>query len=221
MTMLRRRIMMKEKSILPIGYTQCKYLKNNGIQYINTKVYPSSKTKIYARWSISSVDGSQYIFGSRDTKTNTITIALSGSISGSTFYCVYKGKTTDISSQIQRNNTDIFCGYVDGNGTSALCCLKNENDGTKIESTIISNTETVNDSPLYLFAFNKSNVQKGCKIYESKIWDHGELMFNGIPALDLNGVPCMYDTVSKKPYYNTGTGEFGYELMDGTYVAPI
>lgn len=31
----------------------------------------------------------------------------------------------------------------------------------------------------------------------------------------------MYDTISKQPFYNAGGGEFGYELMDGTYVAPI
>lgn len=42
-----------------------------------------------------------------------------------------------------------------------------------------------------------------------------------IPALDTNGKPCMYDTIAKQPIYNAGDGEFGYELMDGTYVAPI
>lgn len=42
-----------------------------------------------------------------------------------------------------------------------------------------------------------------------------------VPALDTNGKPCMYDTIAKQPIYNAGDGEFGYELMDGTYVAPI
>lgn len=42
-----------------------------------------------------------------------------------------------------------------------------------------------------------------------------------VPALDTNGKPCMYDTIAKQPIYNAGNGEFGYELMDGTYVAPV
>ena len=35
---------------------------------------------------------------------------------------------------------------------------------------------------------------------------------NLIPALDRNGTPCMYDTVSKQNFYNAGTDEFLYEL---------
>lgn len=31
-----------------------------------------------------------------------------------------------------------------------------------------------------------------------------------IPALDPEGVPCMYDNVRKKPYYNQGGGQFAY-----------
>ena len=45
-----------------------------------------------------------------------------------------------------------------------------------------------------------------------------------------NFIPCcrkydnkigMYDVVGKQFYDNQGTGEFGYEQIDGTYVAPI
>ena len=32
----------------------------------------------------------------------------------------------------------------------------------------------------------------------------------GRACLDKNGKPCMFDTVSKKPFYNQGTGEFLY-----------
>ena len=31
-----------------------------------------------------------------------------------------------------------------------------------------------------------------------------------IPALDPEGVPCMFDSVEKKPYYNQGSGQFTY-----------
>lgn len=29
-----------------------------------------------------------------------------------------------------------------------------------------------------------------------------------VPCLDANGVPCMYDLVEKKTFYNQGTGSF-------------
>lgn len=33
---------------------------------------------------------------------------------------------------------------------------------------------------------------------------------NYVPALDPTGAPCMYDTVSRKTFYNSGTGDFIY-----------
>ena len=38
-----------------------------------------------------------------------------------------------------------------------------------------------------------------------------ELIMNLLPYLDTNGTPCMYDTVSRKTFYNAGTGEFLYK----------
>lgn len=46
------------------------------------------------------------------------------------------------------------------------------------------------------------------------------LNFNLIPALDPQGKPCLYDLVTKQTFYNEGSGEFGYEFPDGSYVAP-
>ena len=43
------------------------------------------------------------------------------------------------------------------------------------------------------------------------------------PALDTNNVPCLVDinSTNKTVYYNLGTGEFGYEKLDGTKVNPV
>lgn len=61
----------------------------------------------------------------------------------------------------------------------------------------------------------------GGKFGVAKIYEGENLVFNAIPSLDQSGKPCMFDTVTKQPFYNQGTGEFGYELMDGTYVPPV
>ena len=50
------------------------------------------------------------------------------------------------------------------------------------------------------------------KIYEFKIWDtEGALIQHLRPCLDEEGIPCMYDEVSKQYFYNQGTGTFGYK----------
>ncbi len=46
------------------------------------------------------------------------------------------------------------------------------------------------------------------KIKLLQIWDNDVLVRDFIPVLDPYGVPCMYDKVEKKFYYNAGTGQF-------------
>lgn len=49
-----------------------------------------------------------------------------------------------------------------------------------------------------------------------KVWVNDELKRHLIPALDQAGVPCMFDLVSKTPFYNQGTGAFvaGFDTVE-------
>ena len=50
------------------------------------------------------------------------------------------------------------------------------------------------------------------KIYDFKIYNaQGDLIQYLRPCLDTEGVPCMYDEVSKQYFYNQGSGTFGYK----------
>ena len=72
---------------------------------------------------------------------------------------------------------------------------------------------------VYIFGTNRGNE---LRYFKGKIYRFSvEGQINLIPALDQNGVPCMYDKISHIPFYNAGNGKFGYKLMDGTYVAPV
>ena len=55
----------------------------------------------------------------------------------------------------------------------------------------------------------------------SRAWCDDMLTRDYIPAIDTFGKPCMYDAVTKQPFYNLGKGDFGYETTNGNYVAPI
>ena len=57
---------------------------------------------------------------------------------------------------------------------------------------------------------------KGCKIYYFEATD-GVVHRKMLPCLDETGAPCMYDTVSKTPFYNSGTDDFLYPSESTTY----
>lgn len=84
-----------------------------------------------------------------------------------------------------------------------------------IEQTIAKNNIYANGSlgiakDVYLFGTNRGETKRyfNGKIYRFFV----ENQINLIPALDKNGVPCMFDLISKSTFYNQGTGEFLYEL---------
>lgn len=50
-----------------------------------------------------------------------------------------------------------------------------------------------------------------------KFWLNGELQRDLIPCLDPTGAPCMFDLVSKTPFYNAGIDDFRYPTESTTY----
>ncbi|MBR3510783.1 MAG: InlB B-repeat-containing protein [Alphaproteobacteria bacterium] len=69
-----------------------------------------------------------------------------------------------------------------------------------------------NTYPIYLGARCNENAvplwPSNIKIYYFQIWQDDVLVRDFIPVLDHDGVPCMYDKVEGKFYYNQGTGQF-------------
>ena len=82
----------------------------------------------------------------------------------------------------------------------------------------LEQTELINDISynynnlsFYIFARNDSdnaNFFISIKLYSLQLYDNDVLVRDFIPVLDGDGVPCMYDRVEGKFYYNAGTGQF-------------
>ena len=189
---LRRRAMYRGGE-LPAGYQLCNYLESTGTQTINTgltPVYGDEINVIAYRTS----DENSMIFAS-----GTLTITSDAN----KFYCRYFTSTKNDATEIRLTNfpddaqyhhimlsQDGF--YADGNFVKAL-------PGERAEAgTLIIFRGTTNYGKLRIKRFY--------------ITRDGAYTLNLIPALDRNGTPCMYDTVSKQTFYNAGTGEFLYEL---------
>lgn len=65
-----------------------------------------------------------------------------------------------------------------------------------------------NNQTILLYDSNNHETTISARIYYFQIYDNDILVRDFVPALDQNGVPCMYDRVEQKYYYNAGTGDF-------------
>ena len=81
-------------------------------------------------------------------------------------------------------------------------------DGTAVFSTTFSVSDFT--STVTMALFKSKPFLRGFigRIYSCKHYSGDELIQDFVPCLDAGGVPCMFDLVSQKPFYNVGTGSF-------------
>ena len=204
--MLRRRGLMVGKSELPAGYKRCEYLQGLGDSrtYI---VIPELNIIYDILFSIT------VMYPKYTSDTNAC-----GSLIGDVrfeqgigwngrYYQVNYVKGAQITSRGAPQKVKItFTAYLSRNGYPVITM-----NGETVRYGTYNNSSAkgaVRD--VYLFGTNRGNTKR---YFSGRIYGfYLEGQINLIPALDRNGTPCMYDTVSKKTFYNAGTGEFLYEL---------
>ena len=85
-------------------------------------------------------------------------------------------------------------------------------EGTDYTSTSNITSFSAN---LNLQVFGQNAYATGAiKVHYLQIYQSDELVFDGIPVLDNNNTPCMYDLVTETFFYNQGTGEFSYGIEE-------
>lgn len=190
-----------EKSGLPAGYKLCNYLESTGTQWIDTLIVPSETltTTVKQAFTGDSIITNSSIFGSRGN--------------GDTRYWVnYDGQfeigygiwiSTGVNTTPYTINTIVFNEINEGIHCFTYNDKRFEHSGTPNNSVNI-----------VLFGRNHAGsiVIAKQRIYSFSMKDPSGEVLNFIPCLDESGIPCMFDTVSKQPFYNQGTGEFLYEL---------
>lgn len=189
---------LKNAPLLPTGYQQVNYIESTGEQYLDLGYYPNQDTKVETNVRIVSHNGSviNYLFGVYD---------------GTRSFAIYYSYNS--------RDWGVMCGSVDSNtGIAYQQSVKHKLEFDKDYLSIDGGTDTyavgststfTSTRTMYLFWGNgTSRLKSISRIYDFKIYENGNIVMNLIPALDPNGVPCMYDTVSKQPFYNQGTGTF-------------
>ena len=183
------------------------YIESTGTQYINTGINLTSTHNIvfdgYAK-----NEASMYGVTSTNSeyKLNFI---------GSNQYRIIRRKTgasdgySILSSSYSANVRHVF---------------RMDNNKLYIDDTLVATLtsyEITCDIPLYIFAVNNqgsASISGSTRCYSFKIYDNGSLVRDFKPCHDTRGVYCMYDTVTKKYYYNKGTGEFRGSDWQPTYI---
>lgn len=187
------------KSLLPDGYILCEYLESTGTQYIDIGLKVSNKTKV-------ELIGKQYTSRSSLFGVNPLFVITSSlSTADKKQLCRFRYNNTT-----QDTNVNIL-------ELSKITFDKNK--GYINDVLLATFTETTFSSTYNAILFGRRINSSGAleelakqRIDYFKMWENDVLVRDMIPCLDENGVPCMYDTISKQTFYNQGTGEFKWSI---------
>lgn len=209
------RLIRESKRRLPKGFKEVEYLESTGTQYIDTGFKMEDlKTMTFEgnmMWK-SSNGNANFFYGYRSVNSAEYRgdmrafFVYGDSAPPAGRLAIRYGVNTDNSTSTISKNTIYKISF---NGTDLKI-----NDTTFIS---LSEAYTpANYKNMWLFNCNttgyySADVSKfSGRIYYWKIWSGGVLVRDFIPCLDASNIPCMYDLVEGKAYYNQGTGSFTY-----------
>lgn len=195
-------------------YCEVEYLESDGRgQFINTGLLSTAQSKVDVVFGYNadeSTSADNYsVFGGRDTHLKTtFTFFKIGSTNPHGFRFDYNGQVYVANAKSMTFNTDSKYRFQ---YTGLKSITTNISTGQMVEKTILPAT-TFTSYPISIFAVNTLGTHSlflNGKIYKYKYTD-GDITIDLIPVLDWDMVPCMYDKVSGKLFYNNGRGQFTY-----------
>ena len=206
--MTRRRLMMLKKSSvgLPDGFTAVEYIQTSGSQYIDTGVKVSASVGLSADFCLVDASTIQNLASVYDPYKNYQLMVLAASSWGSPdgavwFVCGYSAIQ-----YFKKADTDRHVYHFNADGQYTV-----EMDGIQYKKADPSQTTFPADARnIWLFARHAPYVNGYAymKLYSCAMYDGGVKIRDFKPCLDADGVPCLYDLISKTAFYNQGRGSF-------------
>lgn len=188
------------------GVNYVEYIESSGTQYIDTGFKPNQDTRVVMDFQMLQASSTTAMFGARTSAS-----------SNNYAFC---RTSSNFRSDYNKTYTQTWSGEV----ATRWTVDKNKNATTFNGSTQTYDAATFTcPNSMYLFAVNElgsARFQTYMKLYSCKIYDNGTLVRDYKPALDPDGVACLYDKVNKKYYYNIGTGTFTAGGSSGGGTAP-
>ena len=180
------------------------YILSDGSQWIDTGIIPDGNTEIeYKFQDDTRTDGWENIFGSSRNS-----------------YCVNRYNNWSQTFVLRVNDTETLFKVPEEKQQNG-CTIKISN----AEKTIYLNNISVGTfsasvnatDSIVLFArrweasgSNMVNSNGIFKLYYFTIKQNSETVRDFRPAIDEDGIVCLYDNITNKYYYNAGTGSFDY-----------
>ena len=178
---------------LPEGYTALEYIQSSGTQYIDTGRKLTQDSDITIDFKLINNNKSVGIFGARESaRKNNLAMFRDGDLFVGDFseYPKYRFKANESfnRTKIRMNKTGVLVNGVLNTSWSGVANFETPTNGLIFD--VGNNNWTGNKAVMQLYSYTDGNTQKL------------------VPCLDTEGVPCMYDLVSQKPFYNAGIGSF-------------
>lgn len=178
---------------LPIDYTRVEYLESTGSQYIELGTYdvvPDTGFEVDMMWRKGQTTGA---FGMANDKMTL---------------CIYGHG--QIAARYAADGIGVTLGYpgYEKRHTIRKVDRRNWLNGVECAS---NNGEEENTGTYVLRMFGVAyGWRASVAIYCARFWQGNVVLRDVIPVLDPTGAPCMYDLVTKTPFYNSGTGDLLY-----------
>lgn len=204
---------------LPIDYTPLEYIESSGTQYIDTGILPKGSFKVAFSVLSRVWDGlnisNPVFFSYENTKWF--------------FYSMNWQGIYLTAGQRGYGSQRYTLAYPPGHELNVrydIVCDKNKTIRNGVEIGAINGEFVEEDfefSRINIFLFNRTDDKSkptSKVLYNFSIEDNGTPVVNYIPALNPEGQPGLYDTVSKVFKTNIGTGDFlypGKETESTTY----
>lgn len=223
--MLRRRAIYNAGE-LPIGYKKLKYLESSSKQAINTGVIGNQDTAFTITFrQINYVNTWRQIFGARKDSSKEGNWIMVGAANGARGVRGSFGEFGSTTSGIGPTTAYLGIGAYDFNWHT-VSCKKFTFLVDNVKHYTVPNHDNFSTTfPIHIFAFCDGGVVTqyiDVCVASLQLSSGGIITRDFIPALRLKDrKPGMYDSVTDDFFVNVGDGEFGYELMNGTYIAPI
>ncbi len=208
-------MMQKVQGILPAGFTQVKYIEAGGNHFINTDVYITDMTDIIK----ATVAFTKGTFSDDSAICGGVTGRWGILIGSLTRQSPYTQKPLSVmigASQLNTGKLIDLNDFIDvtvnpNNDTYTL-------DGDEYPVTNRWDRYAVTTAAYQLMNYNgKTSATSYMKLKYAEVVGKGIF----IPCIrDSDNKVGMYNTITGTFLSNAGTGEFGYETMNGNYVAP-
>lgn len=181
---------------VPVGFKEVEYLESTGTQYIDT--------------------GLDY-FADFEVGIKLASNATNKALGNGQVYCMQRVAANTPYWQFSSGTNNSWNSQVP---ITEFHIIKWKEDKIYSDNTFLKDkTKDLNSSnQMMLFGTDASHTYPNL-IYFCKMWNPttGELVRDFIPCLDNNDIPCLWDRVEQKAYYNAGTGSFTY----GHTITPV